>query len=101
MAGVPLFLERRGYRRRRMMDALRVLPFLGLALWMVPLLWPVGGPPESLPSGDAAPGMGTADALRYIFGVWLLLILAAAALWRRTRDMPAAGKPTADVNRRG
>lgn len=79
-----------------MMDALRVLPFLGLALWMVPLLWPLGPGPEGPPPGTGAgttPGMTTADALRYIFGVWLLLILSAAVLWRRTGDLPGPGEP--------
>ena len=37
--------------------------------------------------------MTTADALRYIFGVWLLLILSAAVLWRRTGDLPGPGEP--------
>ena len=34
--GSPLFLERRSYRFRRMMDAVRLLPLLVLAFWMVP-----------------------------------------------------------------
>ncbi|KAA2313150.1 hypothetical protein DL237_15480 [Pseudooceanicola sediminis] len=38
----PLFLERRGYRQRRMTDAARVLPMLGLVLLAMPLLWPQG-----------------------------------------------------------
>ncbi|MFC6584470.1 hypothetical protein [Sulfitobacter aestuariivivens] len=40
----PVFLERRRYRARRMMDAVRLLAFLGIALWMVPLMW---GCPET------------------------------------------------------
>ncbi len=81
MSRQPLFLERRSYRLRRMMDAVRVLPLLGLGLWMVPLLWPVAeGSAEAVPVS-----MQMSAALRYVFGVWLLLIAAAFALWRRTR----------------
>ncbi|MEP3686588.1 MAG: hypothetical protein ABJN05_05780 [Sulfitobacter dubius] len=87
----PIFLEKRGYRQRRMMDAVRLLPFLGLMLWMVPLLWPV---PEILPDATPEPTKPTiamSVALRYLFGVWALLILATWALWRRTRDVASDG----------
>ena len=84
MPRTPIFLEKRSYRRRRMMDAVRLLPFLGLMLWMVPLLWPV---PEAGAVAEGAPAMPMSVALRYLFGVWLLLILASWALWRRTRDI--------------
>lgn len=82
MARSPMFLERRSYRVRRMMDAVRFLPLLGLALWMVPLLWPasdavVEGAPEPMPMSTA---------LLYIFGIWGALVLAAWVLWRRTRE---------------
>ena len=36
------FLEQSGYRQRRMMDALRLLPVLGLLLWLFPIFWPTG-----------------------------------------------------------
>lgn len=76
----PVFLERRNYRYRRMMDAIRLLPVLGLLLWMVPLFWPmaqpgVDGAPEAVPMSVA---------LKYLFGVWVCLVLAAWLLWRRT-----------------
>lgn len=69
------------------MDAVRLLPFLGLMLWMVPLLWPV---PEILPDATpehTEPTIAMSVALRYLFGVWALLILATWALWWRTRDV--------------
>ncbi len=91
----PIFLEKRSYRRRRMMDAVRLLPFLGGMLWMVPLLWPV--PETTTPS---APVMPMSVALRYVFGVWLLLILASWALWRRTRDVASAEAPDPTVEPR-
>ncbi|WP_037227441.1 hypothetical protein [Roseobacter sp. GAI101] len=73
----PLFLERRSYRFRRMMDAVRLLPLLVLAFWMVPLLWPVQD------AGDVA-AVSMSHAVRYIFGVWLGAIALAFFLWRRT-----------------
>jgi hypothetical protein len=88
-----MFLERRSYRVRRLMDAVRLLPLLGLALWMVPLLWPV----SETAASDGAGAMPLSLALQYIFGIWVLLVLAAWALWRRTReqasknDVPNAG----------
>jgi len=35
----PLFLHRETYRRRRVMDAARLLPFVGTALLLLPMLW--------------------------------------------------------------
>ncbi|SFE90672.1 hypothetical protein [Roseivivax sediminis] len=64
-----VFLERRSYRQRRVRDAARLLPVLGLFAWGVPLLWP---------RGEAAPG--TASALVYVFAVWLGLVVAGALL---------------------
>ncbi len=75
--GSPLFLERRSYRFRRMMDAVRVMPLLVLAFWMVPLLWPV---PETLDSD----GVPVSHAVQYIFGIWLAAIVLGFLLWRRT-----------------
>lgn len=77
--GSPLFLARRSYRFRRLMDAVRLLPFLALAFWMVPLMWSVPGDPSA--SALAVP---TSHAVRYIFGVWLGMILLGFVLWRRT-----------------
>jgi hypothetical protein len=75
-----LFLERRGYRMRRLLDAVRLLPILGLFLCMLPLLWPVADPQEG---GNVA----TSAALRYIFAIWMGLSVASWLLWRKTRDV--------------
>lgn len=72
-----MFLERRSYRMRRAMDAVRLWPVVGLALWMVPLLW-------GLPGDGQGDPMPMSAALRYLFGVWVVLILGALALWWRT-----------------
>ena len=71
----PIFLERRSYRQRRMLDALRLLPILGALLWMVPVVWPVDA---SQPQDD----MALSTAVVYVFGVWVVLILCSAGLWR-------------------
>ncbi len=66
------FLERAGYRRRRMRDVARVLPLIGALLFCVPLLWPRKSPY----------GPGTADAMIYLFVVWSVLIGLNALLTR-------------------
>lgn len=73
------FLQRQNYRRRRLIDTIRMLPVIGAVLWAVPLLWPTseGAQPQQ---GDM---VSTADAILYIFGVWLgLVVLGAWFAWR-------------------
>lgn len=64
-----LFVERQTYRRRRVQDAARFLPVLGIVLVMVPLLWAEG--PE---------GVSMSGAIRYLFILWALLVGAAMVL---------------------
>ena len=80
MAGAqgPLFLERGTYRRRRMMDAIKLLALLGGGLWMIPVLWPKAETEADVP-------LQMSQALFYIFGVWLVLILLAALLVRNLK----------------
>ena len=73
----PLFLERRSYRQRRLMDAARLLPLLAAVLWGVPLLWPRGGT-------EGAVSMST--AIRYLFGVWVVLAVLAFLISRKLAD---------------
>jgi hypothetical protein len=75
----PLFLARRTYRRRRLMDALRLLPWLGAFLFGLPLLW-----------RDPT----TAHGLIYLFAAWALLIVLSAALVRRFTHDPGAEADT-------
>ncbi|WP_170572735.1 hypothetical protein [Ruegeria atlantica] len=64
-----LFLERQSYRRRRLSDAARLLPFLGAALLAIPLLWPRDqSGPEDVP---------LSSAIFYIFTCWAALIIAS------------------------
>lgn len=83
----PLFLERRSYRFRRMMDAVRLLPFMVLAFWMVPLLWPVTTPEA------AADPVPISNAALYVFGVWFGAIVLSFLLWRRTAAQIAQDDP--------
>lgn len=82
MAKSPIFLERRSYRKRRMIDAIRLLPLLGLLLWMLPLIWPVPVPVPAAEEGSDV--ISTSVALRYLFGVWIAMVLFGWLLWRRT-----------------
>jgi hypothetical protein len=59
----PLFLDPDRYRRRRLMDAARLLPVLGAFLFCLPMLW----------RPDAA-GHSTAGEGVYLFIVWAVLI---------------------------
>lgn len=73
MARRPVFLPPEGYRQRRLRDAARLLPVLGAALLLVPLLWTPSDSPE---------GVSNSGALIYVFLVWAALILGARALSR-------------------
>jgi len=68
------FLERRTYRRRRLTDGLRLLPLLGLWLFMVPVLWPES---KDVAGSDA---VTMSSALIYIFAVWVGLIALCGAM---------------------
>ncbi|MFM7333694.1 MAG: hypothetical protein ACKO2N_15530 [Tabrizicola sp.] len=64
----PLFLARAPYRRRRLRDAARLLPVIGLFLLLLPQLW----------TTNAGVALSANDVI-YFFAVWLCLILLAAA----------------------
>jgi hypothetical protein len=69
----PLFLARRAYRQRRLMDAARLLPLVGLFLFLLPIFWQ----PARTEAADTAPGG------LYIFIVWALLIAGCGAIAAR------------------
>lgn len=88
---LPLFLERSSYRKRRMMDAVKLLALLGACLWMVPVLWPSSDQPGTEP-------IAMSRALFYVFGVWTLLIVFSAFLMRKVRgDLRAESDPGDDA----
>ena len=76
-----LFLERQSYRRRRLTDAARLLPFLGAALLVLPLLWPDGqGSQDSVP---------LSSAIFYIFTCWAVMIVASLVFGFAARRIAA------------
>ena len=64
----PVFLERETYRRRRIGDAAKFMPFFGLVLMLLPVLW-----------ADVAT---TAGGMIYLFVVWAILIAVSGFLSR-------------------
>lgn len=70
-----LFVERQTYRRRRVQDAARFLPVLGIVLMMVPLLWSEGDD-----------GVSMSNAIQYLFVLWGALVAAAMVLSLYLRD---------------
>lgn len=83
MARAPLYLARETYRRRRLTDAARLLPVVGIVLIVLPLLWT---------SSDGA-GPGTAGAKLYLFSVWFGLVIAAHLLSRALSRPVGGGQP--------
>lgn len=84
----PEFLARESYRIRRLMDAARFLPALGLVLLLLPLM-------RAAPEGEAA---SIATETVYLFAVWIGLIAAAFLMslgLRRTLDRPPDARPPA------
>lgn len=66
----PIFLGRETYRRRRLIDAVRLLPVAGALFFIGPIL------------GSGAGSRSTALGGLYIFAVWFGLIVLAAVLGR-------------------
>ena len=98
----PLFLERRSYRQRRLLDAARLLPVLGALLWLVPLLWPQAHVQPGLQTGEGAvTGVTTSAAIIYIFGIWACLAAAALVLSLVIRDRTDSDDPSAQDGKAG
>ncbi|WP_170473415.1 hypothetical protein [Ruegeria arenilitoris] len=85
-----LFLERQSYRRRRLMDAARLLPFLGAALLAVPLLWP--------DESDGTGAVPLSAAIFYIFACWAVLILINVVFGFAARRLAAREKGDAEAD---
>ncbi|MCO0612151.1 hypothetical protein M8756_02430 [Lutimaribacter sp. EGI FJ00015] len=83
-----MFLERRSYRQRRVIDAARLLPVLGAVLFGLPLLWPRG----------AEDAVRTSSSILYVFGVWLILVCLAFVISRKVED---EGDGSTDTNDEG
>ena len=79
----PVFLQRANYRQRRLRDGAKLVPFLGILLWLLPLGWQ---------NGDAGERVGSSGVL-YVFGVWVLLIVLTAVLSSRMRSDASISDP--------
>lgn len=67
----PQFLDLRSYRRRRLVDAAKLLPVLGAVLFLMPL------PFLFTQEGDE---FNAVPMSIYLFAVWLALIVSARIL---------------------
>lgn len=85
----PLYLAREGYRKRRLVDAQRILPVALFVLLVLPLLW--GGEGTGRPVGDGL------NAVIHVFVVWAIGITAMVflSIALRRRDALEAESPTA------
>lgn len=81
-----LFLERRTYRRHRLQDAARLLPFLGAILIFGPIFI----------REDDAGGPTLAGALVYYFVIWFGLIVLTGVV---SRALVATAPDDTDTNR--
>lgn len=80
-----VFLERQSYRRRRLIDAVKLIPVLGMVLFVLPVLW-------------AGNGL-TSRGLLYLFSAWGALIIAMAVLSRlitQAVSAPETREPDSD-----
>ena len=68
----PIFLERESYRRWRIGDAAKLVPVVGIVIFLMPVLWAGNG--------------STSGGLLFLFGGWAILILVIAILSRRLSD---------------
>lgn len=87
----PVFLERQSYRRRRLMDAARLLPLLGALIFAVPLLWP--SPDASEIAGQEARLVQMSDAILYVFASWALLIVLSVLFGLSARHWGQTDSP--------
>jgi len=73
----PLFVARRGYRRRRLEDAARLMPLLGAIVLGTPLLWAT---------------TTTRATIVFVFVGWAALIVISMLIGRALRhsDKPDA-----------
>jgi len=81
---MPVFVERKTYRRRRMADGARMLPILGALLFCMPLLWAVGAPPK------------TTLTMFYLFVVWIALSVISAVISRHLHENDSGSQSDAE-----
>ncbi|WP_114967313.1 hypothetical protein [Alkalilacustris brevis] len=99
-----VFVGRGTYRRRRLIDFAKLLPFLGVALIAMPVVWgpeplaTVAPDLPAAPTSDSPPQSG-GEVVRdsvFLFAVWFGLVAAAFLVALNLRDAPEgeAGAPS-------
>ncbi|MEM9844350.1 MAG: hypothetical protein AAF965_06090 [Pseudomonadota bacterium] len=91
----PLFVDRRAYYRRRMADAARLMPVLGIGLFMFPLFWIAPGTGVTEGAAAAQSPVRTVTVMVYLFLVWIGLAVASGVISRRLHPEPEAKEPLA------
>ncbi|MFM2389743.1 MAG: hypothetical protein RLZZ437_1298 [Pseudomonadota bacterium] len=86
-----VFLGRRSYRLRRLGDAARLLPVLGLILFLLPLFWS--------PETAGRPRLTAWDGV-YLFAIWLGLIVLSAIVSRKLARIAPQPDPKDDPDRK-
>ena len=83
----PLFLARESYRRRRLGDAAKLVPIVGLILFLLPLLW--------------AAAARTGSGIVYIFVIWAALIILIGFISKRLilAEKEAEAEQVGDLDR--
>ena len=77
------FLSRTNYRQRRMIDAVKLLPVLGVGLFFLPLM--LFHSHQEAEDGHYAASLS--DVALYIFCVWVFLIILTFAFGIKLKDI--------------
>ncbi len=80
-----VFLERRIYRRRRLIDGAKLLPLLAALMFLLPAL---------IAGAQSEGGASTAMRLVYFFFVWFAMIMVAATV---ARSLDQSGRASTDA----
>ena len=73
-----VFLQRNLYRQNRLLDWIRVVPVIGLFLWLLPILW----------GREGADATRSSSAIVYVFLVWIALIFITFISARLLKKTP-------------
>ncbi|MQY43024.1 hypothetical protein GG681_10250 [Epibacterium sp. SM1969] len=93
------FVDRRTYRRRRLMDISRMLPAFGLLLFVLPLMWL---PAPGAEVGATETSRPLSSVLIYVFSTWVFLVslsvIFGAAVKRWAQHWMDDPKPKPDLD---
>ena len=77
------FLPKASYRKRRLEDALKLWPLLGVVAFVLPTLWTIGA-------------QSIVAAMLYLFVVWATLLVGAGLLSRAESKVPPSSASLSD-----